>query len=371
MKAVLRQMEFENCSRGIAVRHPKMCHPVERGTSYKHLRHLPLKLTRTHSRPEYRLDPKHLRLGQTPAVIATFFLPLFAPDSTDSPQVLISDKPLAFAVAVLPNLGVAPRWDGCTRSSFSYRLITVAPVIRAIAAHLPNLLRDLPEQVIDNLAVGQVVGCNNSSRDFTGGFIGADVQLAPGPAFGVAVLTNFPFALAEYLYAGRIYDQMQGLILFTTRQDYLKALAAAAQACIVRHAQIQVEQLHNRDHQPLSRAQRQVIDLLQSGHAKNGGIRVVARFPSPAAFLVVAPQSKDVITNPESKTSALNKSVVILFPIAEAVSALGFLFLHKLRIPALPPSCLCNKAMLICNSQKPHILSRYHLQPDPLRILAL
>jgi hypothetical protein len=91
-----------------------------------------------------------------------------------------------------------------------------------------------------------------------------------------------------------------------------------------------------------------MINLLQSSHAQDSGIRVVAGFAAVAALFVVTPQSEDVIANPEGKASALDECGVILFPIAKAVSALGFLFLHKLRLPALPPSCLCNKANLRC-----------------------
>jgi hypothetical protein len=137
---------------------------------------------------------------------------------------------------------------------------------------------------------------------------------------------------------------MQRLILFSARQNHLKALSATAQARIVRHAQSKAERPYDREHQPLSRAQRQMIDLLQSGHAEDGGVRVVTRFASLAAFLVVTPHINDVITNQESKTSTLNKSVVILFPIAETVGSLGFFGLHKSRIPALSSPCFMQQS---------------------------
>jgi hypothetical protein len=140
---------------------------------------------------------------------------------------------------------------------------------------------------------------------------------------------------------------MQRLSLFTTRQGHIYRLATATQEAVVGHSQIQAQQLHNRLHKSLGRAQRQMINLLQSSHAQESRIAVVAGFAALPALFVVVPGSEQVITNPESKTSALNQCGVILFPIAKAVSALGFLFLHKLRLPALPPSCLCNKALRI------------------------
>ena len=321
-----------------------MCHPVERRTSYKHLRRLPLKLSRTYSLPEYRFDPKHLCLGQTPSVIPTLPLPLPAPYFSYSPQVLIPDTPLSFAVAVPPNLGITSRRDGCTCPPLSYRLVTIALIIRAIAADLLDLALDLLKQVFDKLAVGQVVCGSYSSSNFTSRTICADVQLAPSPVLGEAVLTDFPFALAEDFDAGRVYDHMHWPVLFSARQDHLKRLSAAAQARVVRHAQSEAERTDDRQHQPLSRAKGQMIDLLQSGHTEDGGVRVVARFASLAAFLVVTPRMNDVITDPESKTTALNKSVVILFPIAETVGSFGFFVLHKSRIPVLSSPCFMQQS---------------------------
>src|SRR5215213_234600 len=339
MRAVFLQVKLENCSHSVTVGHPKMRHPVERCASYKYLRRLPLKLPRAYSISEYRLEPEHLRLGKTPAVIPTLFLPLLAPYFSDSPKILISQMPLIFAVAVLPYSSIASRRYCCTRSSSFYSFITVSLVIRAVAADLLYLLVYLLNQLIKHLAVGKIVCSNYRSHYLTRSFVSPDMKLSPGPALRVAVLTNFPFTFTKYLYACRVYNHMQRLLLFTTRQLYLKPLATAAQHRVVRHGQIQAHQLNYREHQPLCCAQRQMINLLQSSHAQDGCIRVVARLAALFTFLVVAPHSKQVRANPESKASALNQSLVILFPVAETIAALGFFILHKLRLPALSSPC--------------------------------
>jgi hypothetical protein len=63
-------------------------------------------------------------------------------------------------------------------------------------------------------------------------------------------------------------------------------------------------------------------------------------------FTRVAPHRQGLVTDPEREASALAKSGVIVFPIAETVATFGFLGLHTreylhYRLPAL-----CNKANL-------------------------
>src|SRR5829696_7294926 len=136
MRAAFFQVKPENTSHSVAVGHPKVRHRVQSRASYQYLRRLPLKLPRTYSFSEYRFDPKHLRLGKTPAVIPTLFLPLLASYFSDSPEILISQKPPFFPVAVLPDSSIPTGRYSRTRPSSFYSLITVSLVIRAVAADL-------------------------------------------------------------------------------------------------------------------------------------------------------------------------------------------------------------------------------------------
>jgi hypothetical protein len=119
MRAVFVQVKLENGSGCIAVGHSQKRHSVQCGASDQELRRLPLKLPRRDLPAKDRFDPEHLRLGQTPPVVAHFFFPLLASNFSDAPQILIPDQPLAPAVAVLPKAGV---FLGIAALAFRFRI---------------------------------------------------------------------------------------------------------------------------------------------------------------------------------------------------------------------------------------------------------
>src|SRR5436853_4085093 len=111
MEEVFHNLEFENGSHGVTVRHSQMRHLIQGRASDQHLRRLPSKLPRADSPSEDRFHSKHLRLGQTPSVITHFLLPPLAPHFPNPPQVLIANQAFLFAVAMLPDLRIAARRD--------------------------------------------------------------------------------------------------------------------------------------------------------------------------------------------------------------------------------------------------------------------
>src|SRR5437764_7163777 len=143
MEAAFHNVELANGLHRITVGHAQMRHRIQGRTPDQHLRRLPGKLPRADAVAEDRLDSKHLRLGQTPPMIAHFLLPLFAPDLPDAPQVLIADQPLLLTIAVLPYLRIPSRRYRRPRFALADGFIAIALVIRAIAANLLNLLLDL------------------------------------------------------------------------------------------------------------------------------------------------------------------------------------------------------------------------------------
>src|SRR5207244_1716756 len=202
----------------------------------------------------------------TPPMIANFLLPLFTSHLADTAQILIADQSLLLAVAMLPNLRIPLRRYRRSGFAFADRLITIALVIRAIAANLLNLILDLLKQIFQYLVISNIVGRHHRRDDLAGRFIGTEVQLAPGAALRVAVLTDFPFAFTKDLHAGRINDHVQ-------------------------------------------------------------------------RFVLLAPGRHPGISEPERQASALDELCVTVFPVAETVGLLGFLGLHKSRIPALSSPC--------------------------------
>ena len=335
METVFDKGEPKNASHGVTVGHSQMRHPRQGRTTNQHLRRLPGKLPCAHPFAEDRFQAKHLGLSQAPPMIPDFLLPRFATYLADPPQVLISDQTLLFAVTVLPNPGILLRRDRRFRLPFFERFIAPAFVIGAIAADLLNLALDLLKQIFDDLRVGNIVGRHHRGDNLARRFVGANVQFSPRPTLAVAVLTNFPFAFAKDFDARRIDHQMQGLAFGQARQSHPKPGAAAAQGGVVGCRHFDSKQLDNRKQQPLSGAQRQVIDLFERRHAGDGDVTIGVGLAAFASLFLVKPEGQHFVTNPERQTSTLHESGVILFPIAEAVSAFGVFFLHKSRIPPL------------------------------------
>src|SRR5690349_2032506 len=148
MEAVFHKVKLKNGSYSVTVRHSQMRHLVQRRASDQHLCRLPGKLPRADAITEDRLDAKHLGFGKTPAMVAHFLLPRFAPNLPDAPQILIADQPLFFAVAMLPNLRIPLRRYRGLGFSFPERFITTALVIRAVAADLLQFILDLLQHLV-------------------------------------------------------------------------------------------------------------------------------------------------------------------------------------------------------------------------------
>src|SRR5215213_1709279 len=344
MEAVFHNVELGNGSHGITVGHPQMRHLVQRRTSDQHLRRLPGKLPRTYTRSEYRFHSKHLRLSQTSPMITDLLLPRLAAHLPDSAQVLISNQSLLLTIAMLPYLRISARRDGGPGFSFPDCLITVPLIVGAIAADLLNLIIDLLKQLFEHLAIGHIVGCHHSGNDLARGFIGTYVQFAPGASLRVAMLADFPFAFAKDFHARRIHYHVQRLIVVAAWQDDFQSGAAAAQGRVVGHRQIHAEQLDDRQQQALGGTQRQMVDLFERCHTQDGGVAIGIASTGFARLLLIVPDGEHIVTNPQRQASALNQSLVILFPVAETVALLSFLFLHKSRLPALPSPCFMQQS---------------------------
>src|SRR5215470_2487207 len=104
MEAGFHKVKLNNWSHRVTVGPAQMRHPVQCRTPDQYLRRLSGKLPGADAVAEDRFYPIHLRLGQTPPMIAHFLLPLLAANLPDSPQVLIANQPLLLTIAVLPDL---------------------------------------------------------------------------------------------------------------------------------------------------------------------------------------------------------------------------------------------------------------------------
>src|SRR5215207_4077292 len=110
----------------IAVGHPQVRHPIQRRASDQQLRRLPFKATRTDPFAKDCLHSIDLRLSQRAAMVARLSLPLSPSFAPDGSQVLVTDVPFCFRVAMLPNTCPLLWRDGSSRFSLSDGVIAVA-----------------------------------------------------------------------------------------------------------------------------------------------------------------------------------------------------------------------------------------------------
>ena len=232
MMTVRHTTDSNPCSRGVAVGHTQLCHPVQGRTSDHCLCNFSFKASRTHSLTQDHLHPLHGRLDKAPSVIAYFFFPLLSSHSPNPPQVLIAHQSLCFAVSVLPDARPFLRRDRRPRFVLAYRFLAVALVICFIARDLLNLLINLVKQFRHHLAVSEVVGRQDCCHYLASRFINTDVEFAPGARAGVAVLSDLPLPFTKYFHARRINHHLQGLAPSQAGQDNLKRLAPAAEGGI-------------------------------------------------------------------------------------------------------------------------------------------
>ncbi len=322
-------------SEGVAVRHAQMCHPIKHGTPYQHLRGLSLKTARPDMRAEDRLEPKHLRLGQRAAMILTLPLPLRSADSSDAPQILISQQSFGLAVAVLPDARSLLWWDGCSRLARSDQEITIPAVIRSIRRHLAHLILKLIEQVGQDLRVFERVGRDHRRHNLARRFVGGEVEFAPSAPLRVPVLAHLPFSFAIDFHSRRIHHQMQCFGFRAAWQLNFQRLAPSRESRVIGHGQRNLEQLDDRREQPLSGAQRQIVNFRQSRHALNRRLGISARLSPLAARRWVLPRRDAVLVNPQGQSSAFDQSRVIFFPVTETVCAFRSFAFHTSRLPAL------------------------------------
>ena len=319
----------------IAVRHPEMRHPVQRGAPHQHLRRLPVKAAGTDSLAKDHLYAEDSRLSQRASMIVTVSLPLRAPRAADGAQVLIADVALTLRVAMLPDARSLLRRDRGARFPLSDRVITVAAVVGPVGGDLLDLVCNLRQQVRQQLRVLERVGRDRRGHQLPGGLVHAEMEFAPSAALRVPVLAHLPLALAVDLDAGRVHDQVQWLSLASARQLDRKLPATPTQRRVIGHAQLDAEQPDERARQPFGGTQWQSVHLFQRRHAKDGRVGVGRRLPALARALMVVPLLDHLVADPQRQTSTPDKSFVILLPVTETVLLLGFLAFHTSRLPAL------------------------------------
>jgi hypothetical protein len=117
------------------------------------------------------------------------------------------------------------------------------------------------------------------------------MQIAPSPAIVLAVLADFLFTFAKDFDSGAIDHHMHWFLSAQSGQFNLLG-GTSSQRRIIRHRQVQVQQFKDRAEKTYSLTQRQVIDLLQSGHRQNCGLVVVFEAAGLAAADLICSRPK-------------------------------------------------------------------------------
>jgi len=103
-------------------------------------------------------------------------LPLLASDLTNTPQVLVTGQRVFFAVAMLPDFGIASWRDAdIFDPACGTDLIELALVIAAITADLLNLARGIPHQLLTRFGIIDTRPCQGQGLDFLAAFVHTQV----------------------------------------------------------------------------------------------------------------------------------------------------------------------------------------------------
>jgi len=111
----------------------------------------------------------------------------------------------------LPWLGVLARWDDSVGTTIGDRVGALARVVGAICRHATNLLilRNLAEKVRQHRRVADMASGDLDGSDLQRLLVDPEVDLAPDPPFGAAMLAYVPLAFALDLDAGAVDQQVQ------------------------------------------------------------------------------------------------------------------------------------------------------------------
>lgn len=96
---------------------------------------------------------------------------------------------------------------------------------------------------LHRLDIAHVAGGELCRAYFQSFLINADVDLAPNPAFGAAMLAGVPIAFTLDLDACAVDQQVQRAFRSTIGDVHLQTLLASRQRAEVRHRPIQTDQL--------------------------------------------------------------------------------------------------------------------------------
>jgi len=197
-------------SNRITIRHTQLGHTIESRAFDACLGDLPGYSPRAQVIAKDDLETKHSSLCQRTAMIARFLLPALTPDATYSSQILVTRQGRRRAIAMLPETGIAAWWhtDEVDLSRLA-GIVEFTFVIGSISADLLNWARGFFDQLLACFCIIHACFGQDHRLDLMGRLVHTQVQLAPGAAFGGAMLAHFPLAFPVDFQARAVHHNVQ------------------------------------------------------------------------------------------------------------------------------------------------------------------
>ena len=192
------------------------------------------------------LHPMHRRFRQAAAMVARAFLPTPAATAADFPNRHVPGQRAAPRIAVLRNLRVALRRDDGLRSTLFQDFVDLPLVVRPVAVEGIRRAGHLIQQRAHLARVVATVFRQGFRFDLLRRRVDRQVQLPPGTAFALAVLTHLPLPLAKNLQAGAIGNHVDRPGVPADVQRNLQLRSSLGQRRVIGNVEGGLHQFHQR-----------------------------------------------------------------------------------------------------------------------------
>src|SRR5215213_1562505 len=210
--------------------------------------------------------------------------------------------------------------SGMARRDFGVDVVAVVGAVAGDGRHCPI---DPVEQGTDLGAVVGILVGQHRGDDPAGVGVGRKMQHSPGPTPLGAVLLDKPLACATELQPRAVHQQVhRPAAEARPRLWELQCRGTAAQGRVVRHGEIEIEQLEDGADQPLGLAQRQAEHRPQ-GQCRGDRQIGVGGLPAPGGARRCRPGRDCFRREPDGQAAASTQGGVILGPVGHPVLLLG------------------------------------------------
>ena len=152
--------------------------------------------------------------------------------------------------------------DGGDSLPVEYRLITDPRVIGPVARDLNDATRNLIQQGRQQTTVVDPARCNLHRHNLFRPLIDTQVQLTPGSAPTMSMLSDVPFTRAVHSQDRRIHNHVPRPTAWANSQERRQGTLSSTESAVVWNWQIESEQLQERRNEALRRPKAKLkLDL--------------------------------------------------------------------------------------------------------------